>query len=85
MSQAKRYGGYSRFGKEKSGHLYRFYRLYSGNGDFDFNIAIRTIVQTVEKIDVELGGAIIADSDPDLEYQETLHKGSSIFVLWALC
>ena len=32
-----------------------------------------------DSIDVQLGGAIVADSDPDQEYEETLHKGASIF------
>ena len=51
----------------------------SGDGDFDFNIAIRTIVHTENHIDIQLGGAIVADSDPIKEYEETLHKGASIF------
>lgn len=52
---------------------------FAFNGDFDFNIAIRTFVATKDGLSVQLGGGIVADSDPDLEYQETLHKGNSIF------
>ncbi|MFQ5729071.1 MAG: aminodeoxychorismate synthase component I [Waddliaceae bacterium] len=49
------------------------------NGDFDFNIAIRTLLWEEDSIEVFLGGAIVADSDPRQEYEETLHKGASIF------
>ena len=51
----------------------------AGNGDFDFNIAIRTVVVTENQVDIQLGGAIVADSDPRMEYEETLHKGATIF------
>lgn len=52
---------------------------FAGNGDFDFNIAIRTITYCQGKVEVQLGGAIVIDSDPTQEYAETLHKGASIF------
>lgn len=51
------------------------------NGDFDFNIAIRTLVIKGEKITVSLGGGIVTDSQPIKEYEETLHKGRTIFNL----
>jgi para-aminobenzoate synthetase component 1 len=51
----------------------------SANGDFDFNIAIRTLVFNAQRLDIQLGGAIVADSISEKEYQETLHKGKSIF------
>jgi len=51
----------------------------SGNGDFDFNIAIRTLTWTEDSLNIQLGGAIVSDSDPQKEYEETLHKGASIF------
>lgn len=50
-----------------------------GNGDFDFNIAIRTVIVTKKKIVAALGSGIVADSDPQKEYVETLHKGKTIF------
>ncbi len=60
--------------------------LYTGsighifaNGDFDFNVAIRTMVIDESGVDIQLGGAVVYDSDPDSEYDETLHKGASIF------
>jgi para-aminobenzoate synthetase component I len=52
---------------------------FTGQGDFDFNIAIRTLLMTDQHIDIQLGGAIVADSQPDKEYNETLQKGASIF------
>ncbi|MBB64957.1 MAG: aminodeoxychorismate synthase, component I [Waddliaceae bacterium] len=52
---------------------------FSGDGDFDFNIAIRTLWVEKSKINVQLGGAVVIDSDPKSEYEETLHKGASIF------
>mgnify|MGYP005835534583 CR=1 FL=1 len=60
--------------------------LYTGaigyidfNGDADFNIAIRTILAGKEKLSFQVGGGIVADSDPEAEYQETLIKGKAIF------
>ncbi len=52
---------------------------YFNSTDFDFNIAIRTLVFTDDKINIQLGGAITIDSDPKAEYEETLQKGASIF------
>lgn len=52
---------------------------FTGQGDFDFNIAIRTLLMTDEHINIQLGGAIVADSQPDREFAETLQKGASIF------
>ncbi len=52
---------------------------FSQNGDFDFNIAIRTLLVADIKVVVQLGGAIVIDSDPLKEYEETYHKGRSIF------
>lgn len=50
-----------------------------GNGDFDLNIAIRTLVFQSGGIDLRLGGGIVIDSDPENEYEETLVKGQTIF------
>ena len=51
----------------------------AGNGDFDFNIAIRTLLWRQDSLEFSLGGAIVADSDSAAEYRETLYKGQSIF------
>lgn len=52
---------------------------FAENGDFDFNIAIRTMIVFDSFLSIQLGGGIVADSDPCNEYQETLYKGESIF------
>ncbi len=44
------------------------------SGDADFNIAIRTGVMTGNRLYFYVGGGIVADSDPDLEYEETITK-----------
>lgn len=49
------------------------------NGTVDLNIAIRTIVMKEDKAYFQVGGGIVWDSDPELEYQETLHKGRALF------
>jgi len=46
----------------------------SFNGDMDSSIVIRTFVMKNNKIYFQVGGGIVADSDPDEEYEETLHK-----------
>lgn len=44
------------------------------DGFMDSSILIRTIVLKENKITFQGGGAIVLDSDPELEYQETLLK-----------
>ena len=44
------------------------------NGDMDLAIAIRTAVIKDGRIHVQAGAGIVADSDPDSEWQETLSK-----------
>ncbi len=52
---------------------------FTSTGDFDFNIAIRTLVYAKDKVTIQVGGAIVADSNPSQEYEETLQKADSIF------
>jgi anthranilate/para-aminobenzoate synthase component I len=49
------------------------------NGDLDFNILIRTLVLTGHRGYLQVGAGIVADSDPDREYDETLHKARAFF------
>lgn len=51
----------------------------AGDGDFDLNIAIRTLVAEGQSFSLQLGAGIVIDSIPAQEYQETLIKGDSIF------
>lgn len=48
------------------------------NGHFDSNICIRTLLFEDNKVFCWAGGGIVADSDPQLEYQETFHKVEKI-------
>jgi anthranilate synthase component 1 len=47
------------------------------NGDMDLCIAIRTAVIKDGRIFVQAGAGIVADSDPDAEWQETLNKAKA--------
>ncbi len=51
------------------------------NGDMDTNIAIRTMVHSEGVTRLWAGGGIVADSDPESEYQETFHKASALLEL----
>ena len=44
----------------------------------DFNIAIRTVTCTKTRILLHAGGGIVADSDPEAEYQESLTKAAAL-------
>ncbi|MFZ5752927.1 MAG: chorismate-binding protein, partial [Bacillota bacterium] len=48
------------------------------DGDMDLNIVIRTIVIKDKKVYFQVGGGIVADSDPEKEYQETLDKAKAL-------
>ena len=49
------------------------------NGVSHLNIAIRTVVQQGVRLTFHAGGGIVADSDPDAEYEETIAKAQGIF------
>jgi anthranilate synthase component I len=60
--------------------------LYAGaigyfgyNGNLDTCIVIRTIVMKNDRVFIHAGAGIVADSDPELEYQETLNKARAMF------
>jgi len=48
------------------------------DGDMDVNIAIRTLVQHGDWIYAWAGGGVVADSDVDAEYQESLDKAAAL-------
>lgn len=51
------------------------------DGNMDTNIAIRTLVYSEGKIRCWAGGGLVADSQCDAEYQETLDKASAMLGL----
>jgi para-aminobenzoate synthetase component 1 len=51
------------------------------DGDMDTNIAIRTLQIARGQASFWAGGGIVADSDPEQEYQETYHKGVALLEL----
>ncbi|WAC19655.1 aminodeoxychorismate synthase component I [Luteolibacter sp. SL250] len=48
------------------------------NGESSFNIAIRTLIRDGNQLTYQVGAGIVADSDPEKEYEETLHKAAGI-------
>jgi para-aminobenzoate synthetase component 1 len=58
---------------------------FSPEGDFDFNVVIRSLFYNKEnqKLGFAVGGAITIESDPNKEYEETLLKAKAIFQLFA--
>ena len=51
---------------------------FSYTGNMDLCITIRTILVKDGKIYIQVGAGIVADSDPDKEYQETVNKGEGM-------
>ncbi|HEU4793532.1 MAG TPA: aminodeoxychorismate synthase component I [Nitrolancea sp.] len=49
----------------------------SFSGAMDTNIVIRTLVLTGDRVQLQVGGAVVADSDPEREYAESLAKAQS--------
>ncbi len=52
---------------------------FSFEGNMDTCITIRSILVKDGKAHVQAGGGVVADSDPEKEYEETLHKARAIF------
>ncbi|MFO8111100.1 MAG: aminodeoxychorismate synthase component I [Desulfosalsimonadaceae bacterium] len=64
-------------------HIYTGSIGYIGFHDtMDLSIAIRTATVVGGRIYFSVGGGVVFDSDPADEYEETLHKGSSIMGLF---
>ncbi len=47
--------------------------------NLDLNIAIRTAIRAGEQVHFAVGGGIVYDSEEVAEYEETLHKGMTLF------
>ena len=55
----------------------------STSGAMDTSIVIRTYVALEGQVYFQAGGGIVADSDPELEYRETLDKGRALIEVLA--
>lgn len=51
---------------------------FSAAGDMDMCIALRTAIVKDQKLYTQAGGGVVYDSDPQAEYEETLHKSKAI-------
>jgi anthranilate synthase component 1 len=52
---------------------------FSFNGNFDSCITIRTMLVSGNRVYVQAGAGIVADSIPEREYEETLNKAQALF------
>jgi anthranilate synthase component 1 len=50
----------------------------SFTGNLDFAIAIRTLLSRGDQVYVQAGAGIVADSDPEAEYQESVNKARAV-------
>jgi anthranilate synthase component 1 len=57
---------------------------FSFNGNLDSCITLRTALLTGGMAYVQAGGGIVADSDPEYEFQETVNKAKAMFKAIAL-
>jgi anthranilate synthase component 1 len=51
---------------------------FAANGSMDHCIALRTAVVKDETVFVQAGGGVVADSDPESEYQESCNKAHAL-------
>jgi para-aminobenzoate synthetase component 1 len=51
---------------------------FSFDGRFDLNVVIRSLILHNGRAYLQVGGAVVADSDPLEEYRETLEKGRGL-------
>lgn len=51
---------------------------FGADGDMDTCIALRTAVVKDETVYIQAGGGVVADSDPEFEYQESVNKARAL-------
>ena len=51
---------------------------FSAGGDMDMCIALRTAILKDQTLYIQAGGGVVYDSDPQAEYDETVHKSNAI-------
>ena len=52
---------------------------FSGNGDMETCIVLRTAILKNKNMYVQAGAGIVADSNPQKEYDETVNKAKALF------
>lgn len=52
---------------------------FSYNGNLDSCITLRTALIKDNKVHIQAGAGVVADSVPAAEYQETINKASALF------
>lgn len=63
----------------KRGAAYGSVGYISFTRDMDLNILIRTMIVKDQEAYFHVGAGIVADSQPEKEYEETLHKAQALF------
>lgn len=63
---------------EKRGFYAGGIGYFASNGNGDFSIMLRTALLKDQKIYIQAGAGIVADSDPESEYQETINKAKAV-------
>lgn len=58
---------------------------FGAQGLMKLNVAIRTAIVSRGQLIFQTGGGIVFDSDPALEYDETLHKAAGLYEAWKRC
>ncbi len=66
------------FEKEKRGVYAGAVGYFAANGSMDTCIVLRTAVVKDGVMYVQAGGGVVADSDPEAEYQETVNKAKAL-------
>src|SRR5699024_12688578 len=54
------------------------FRSLGFDGNMDSCITIRTMTLTGNDLYIQAGAGVVADSDPESEYQETINKASAL-------
>lgn len=65
--------------KEKRGIYGGAVGYFSAAGNMDMCIALRTAIVKDKMMFVQAGGGVVADSDPQAEYMETVFKSAALF------
>lgn len=50
----------------------------AGDGSLELSVVIRTLIIQQNRFEFQVGGGIVADSEPELEWQETIDKSMGI-------